>query len=143
MISELSIWAAQDALMELLAEHEALDVGGAAEVALDLGFPAAIAEQHVWLMGDVDGSLTFDLTGTKPSEDTFRFKVFCFATADDYEAVREKVKALATAVEDCLSSEDFAEVVPAWSVPTYRAESGTDGSRRQLCLEFTVECRCW
>lgn len=143
MISELSIWAAQDALMELLVAHEALDHGGAAEVALDLGFPATIAEQHVWLMGDVDGSLTFDLTGAKPSEDVFRFKVFVFAVADDYLAVREKVIALAAAVEDCLSSEDFAAVVPVWSVPTYRGESGTDGTRRQLCLEFTVECRCW
>ena len=129
MIEELGLWAAQDALMVALAAQPALDRGGADEVALDLGFPAAIEPKHVWLEGGADGKLTNELTGTKPSDETFTFSVFVYAQAgDDYAAVRDTVKTLARAVEDALASDTFAAAVPAWSIPEYRADAGTDGS---------------
>jgi hypothetical protein len=144
MIEELSLWAAQDALLGALADQEALDRGGADEVALDLGFPADIAPEHVWIDGGARGSLTNELTGTNPSDEQFRIKVFCFVqSAEGYDAARDRLKTLATAVEAALASDDFAAAVDSWTIPGFTLDSGTDGSNRQLCLELTVECRCW
>lgn len=144
MIEELSLWSAQDALLEALADQEALDRGGADEVALDLGFPTDIQPEHVWIDGGANGALTNELTDTVPSDETFRFKVFVFVqSAEDYAGARDRLKTLATAVEAALASSTFAAVVPSWGIPEYRLDAGTDGSNRQVCLELTVECRCW
>lgn len=144
MIAELHLWAAQDALLAALGDQEAYDAGGESEVALDLGFPSEIQPEHVWIEGGADGALTNELTGSQPSDETFRIKLFIFVSAaNDYAAVRDRLKTLATAAEAALASSAFAAAVPSWSIPTYRLDAGTDGSNRQLCLELSVECRCW
>ncbi len=144
MIAELNLWAAQDALLTALGAKEALDRGGAAEVALDIGFPVNVRPEHVWIAGEADGALESELTARGPSRETFRLDVFVFvAAAEEYAVLRDRLKTLATAVEGALASDGFAAVVPSWSVTQYRLEEGTDGTNRQLCLELTVECRCW
>lgn len=143
MIDELSLWAAQDALLAALKEQEALDVGGADEVALDLGFPTEIQTEHVWIDGEAEGTLSFELTGSKPSDETFQFKLFVFVQEGDYVTTRNRVKALGTACEAALASQTFGAVVDSWRIPQYRLGAGTDGSNRQLCLELTVGCSCW
>lgn len=143
MIDELGLWAAQDALLAALRAQAAFDVGGAGEVALDLGFPAEIQTEHVWIDGEAEGKLSAELTGPKPSDETFQTKLFVFVQADDYVTTRDRVKVLATACEAALASAGFAAVVDAWSIPRYRLDAGTDGTNRQLCLELTVECSCW
>jgi hypothetical protein len=143
MIDELNLWAAQDALLAALREQVAFDVGGAGEVALGLGFPAEIQPEHVWIDGTAEGKLSAELTGSRPSNETFQTKLFVFVQADDYVATRDRLKTLATACEAALASATFGAVVDSWSVPRYRLDAGTDGSNRQLCLELAVECSCW
>jgi len=139
MIDELNLWAAQDALLAALAEQEDLD-----DVTQSLGFPPNVEPDHVIIIGEADGSLTFELSGSEPSAETFRMDVVIYTQlAEDYAAVRDRLKGFAAAVERALASDGFAAVVPAWSIPTYRLEAGTDGSNRQLLLQLTVECRCW
>jgi hypothetical protein len=143
MIDELNLWAAQDALLAALKGQAAFDVGGAAEVALDLGFPAEIQAEHVWIDGEAEGKLSAELTGPRPSDETFQTKLFVFVQAGDYVTTRDRVKVLATACEAALASATFGAVVDSWSIPRYRLGAGTDGSNRQLCLELAVECSCW
>jgi hypothetical protein len=143
MIDELNLWAAQDALLAALKGQAAFDVGGAGEVALDLGFPTDIQTEHVWVDGEAEGKLTAELTGPKPSDETFQTKLFVYVQAGDYAETRDRVKALATACAAALASQVFGTVVDSWSIPRYRLDAGTDGSNRQLCLELTVECSCW
>jgi hypothetical protein len=143
MIDELTLWAAQDALLAALREQEAFDVGGAAEVAIGLGFPAEIQPEHVWIDGEAEGKVTFELTGSRPSDETFQTKLFCYVQAGDYDEARDRLKALTTACETALASATFGAVIESWSIPRYRLDAGTDGSNRQLCLELTVECSCW
>jgi len=143
MIEELGLWAAQDALLAALRAQAAFDVGGAAEVALGLGFPAEIQTEHVWIDGQAEGKLSAELTGAKPSNETFQVKLFVFASAGDYATTRDRVKALAAACEAALASAAFAIVVDVWNISRYRLDAGTDGTNRQLCLELTVECSCW
>jgi hypothetical protein len=143
MIDELRLWDAQDALLTALREQAAFDVGGAGEVALGLGFPTEIQTEHVWVDGEAEGKLSAELTGAKPSDESFQFKLFVFAQADDYVTTRDRVKVLARACEAALASSTFAAAVDSWSIPRYRLGAGTDGSNRQLCLELTVECSCW
>ena len=144
MIDELHLWAAQDALLAELAVQPALDRGGEDEVALDLGFPTSIRPQHVWIDGGANGTLSAELTGSRPSDETFRFKVIVFVqAAADYADVRDSLKTLAGAVEDALASDGFAAVVPSWSIPTWTLDSGTEDAKRSLALDLDVECRCW
>jgi len=143
VICELNLWAVQDALLAALRAQPAFEVGGAGEVALELGFPAEIQPEHVWIDGGAEGRLESELTGPGPSRETFQVKLFVFASADDYVTTRGRVQALATACEAALASPGFAALVAAWSIPRYRLEAGTDGTNRQLCLELTVECSCW
>ena len=143
MIDELHLWAAQDALLAALKDQAAFDVGGAGEVALDLGFPAEIQTEHVWIDGEAEGKLSAELTGPRPSDEAFQTKLFVFVQADDYVTTRDRLKALATACEAALASQVFGAVVDSWSIPHYRLGAGTDGSNRQLCLELAVECSCW
>ncbi len=144
MIDELHLWAAQDALAGgARATQEAFDVGGAGEVAIDLGFPADIQPAHVWIDGEAEGKLAAELTGAEPSRRDLPVKLFVFVQAGDYVEARDRVKALAAACEAALASAAFAAVVDSWSIPRYRLDAGTDGSNRQLCLELTVECSCW
>jgi hypothetical protein len=138
-IDSLKVWAAQDALLEALGDEDDLD-----EVAQGIGFPVNIAPQHVWISGDVPGSLSHELSGGNPSEETFLFTVVVYVQqADEYIAVRDSVKGLASAVVRALASSTFKAVVPSWTVPNYRLEEGTDGTHRQVSLSLTVECRCW
>lgn len=143
MIEQLNLWEAQDALLAALRAEPAFNVGSADEVAVSLGFPAQIETEHVWIGGEVEGELEAEITGPRPSAETFRLHVFIFVQAPDYEATRSRVQELAAACEAALSSDVFAAVVPARSIPHYRLEAGTDGSSSQLCLDLTVECRCW
>ncbi len=143
MIDQSNLWGAQDALLKALEKEADLDVGGAGEVALGLGFPADIEREHVWIGGDAEGELEADLTGRRPSEETFRMHLFVFAQAADYETARSRIQTLGAACESALASEGFAAVVPSWRIPQYRVDAGTDGSNSQLCLELIVECRCW
>lgn len=143
MSDDLNLWTSQDALLTALREQEAFDVGGAGEVALDLGFPAEIQPEHVWIGGDAEGKLSAELTGPKPSDETFQTKLFVFVQADDYVTTRDRLKTLTTACVAALASDTFGAAVDSWSVPRYRLEAGTDGSNRQLCLELAVECSCW
>ena len=139
MIEELSVWLAQDALLTALGLEDDLD-----DVAQGIGHPVNIEPKHVWITGEATGALAFELTGTKPSAETFRTTVVIFAqAADDYTVVRDVVKLLAAAVERALASATFGAVVPAWSIPDYRLEEGTDGKSRQVSLTLAVECRCW
>jgi hypothetical protein len=143
MIDELNLWGAQDALLAALKDQAAFDVGGAGEVALDLGFPSEIQTEHVWIDGEAEGKLSAELTGPRPSDETFQVKLFAFVQADDYVTTRDRVKVLVRACEAALASPAFGAVVGSWSIPRYRLGAGTDGSNRQLCLELTVECSCW
>lgn len=144
MSDELRLWAAQDALLAALKLQEAFDVGGADEVAVDLGFPTEIQPAHVWIDGGAEGKATDEVTGQPtPSDETIQVKLFCFAQADDYVATRDRVKALTTACFGALASATFGSAVDSWGISRYRLDAGTDGSNRQLCLELTVECRCW
>lgn len=143
MTGELRLWAAQDALLAALKDQAAFDVGGAGEVAVDLGFPAEVQPAHVWIDGGAEGKATSELTGPKPSDETIQVKLFCFAQADDYVTTRDRVKALTAACFAALASATFGAAVDSWNIPRYRLDAGTDGSNRQLCLEFTVECSCW
>ena len=144
MIEELRVWAIQDALLAAFGEQEAMDAGGAHEVALDLGFPAEIQTEHVWIEGGAEGSLTFELTADMPSDESCRMKVFVFVQmAGEYVDVRARIKTLAAAVVAALGSGGVAAVAPSWSVPGYKLDAGTDGSNRQLCLELSVEFTCW
>ena len=143
MIDELHLWAAQDALLAALREQAAFDVGGAAEVALGLGFPTEIQTEHVWIDCEAEGKLSAELTGAKPSDESFQFKLFVFVQADDYVTTRDRVKALTAACFAALASATFGAAVDSWNIPRYRLDAGTDGSNRQLCLELTVECSCW
>jgi hypothetical protein len=144
MIEELHLWDAQVALLAALEVQPVLDRGGAGEVALDLGFPTSIQPQHVWIDGGASGQLACELTGTRPSDETFQVKVFVFVQmAADYADVAARLKVLSRAVGDALASSGFAAAVGSWSIPQYRIDAGTDGSNRQLCLELTIECSCW
>jgi hypothetical protein len=144
MIDELNLWAAQDALLAALAEQAAFDIGGAGEVAIDLGFPRALQPRHVWIDGGATGRLTAELTAAKPSDESFTLSVFILVvTGDTYADARTSLIPLAKAVEDALASERFAAVVPAWSIPSYTVDSGTDGTNYQVALKLDVECRCW
>lgn len=143
MIDELRLWAAQDALLAALEGQAAFDVGGAGEVALDLGFPAEIQTEHAWIDGEAEGKLSAELTGPGPSDETFQVKLFVFVQAGDYAETRDRLKVLARACEAALASPAFGTVVGSWSIPRYRLGAGTDGTNRQLCLELTVECSCW
>jgi len=140
MIEELNLWAAQDALLAALGEQP-----GLAGVPCEIGFPASIQPDHVWIDGAASGSLGNSLSGaTSPSDETFRLTVIVYTQrGDEYAAVRDRLKGFAGAVEDALASPTFAAVVPAWSVPAYNLDAGTDGTHRQLSLELIVECRCW
>ena len=138
-IASLRVWAAQDALLEALGDEDDLD-----DVAQGIGFPVNIEPQHVWITGEVTGSLSDELTGGNPSAETFRLTVVVYVQqADEYIAVRDTVKGLAGAVASALASNTFRAVVPAWTVPDYRLEEGTDGTYRQVSLSLAVECRCW
>jgi len=143
MIDELHLWAAQDALLAALKGQAAFDVGGAGEVALGLGFPTEIQTEHVWIDGEAEGKLSAELTGTKPSDETFQVKLFVFVQEGDYVTTRDRLKTLASACEAALASQAFGAAVDSWSIPRYRLGAGTDGSSRQLCLELAVECSCW
>jgi hypothetical protein len=145
MIEELTLWQAQDTLLDALKALEVFDQGGPTEVTVDLGFPVNIMPNHVWLAGDAEGTLEAELSGeSQPSAETFRFSVFVFSQWAGTEAeAREHLKVYARGVEDALASEAFRAVVPSWMIPRFRLESGSDGTNRQLCLELVVECRCW
>ena len=113
-------------------------------MALDLGFPAEIQPEHVWIDGDAEGKLSAELTGPKPSDETFQTKLFVFVQADDYVTTRDRLKTLATACEAALASDRPS--APSSTRGASRAtgsSAGTDGSNRQLCLELAVECSCW
>ena len=141
MIEDLNVWAAQDALLAALLRQDSLK---ADEVACELGFPATIEADHVWISGEAAGSVAWELSGSKPSAETFRLSVFVFsAHAEPYADVRNRLVTFAPAVEDALEDAGFVAVVPAWSIPEYKLDAGTDGTKRQLCLEIKVECRCW
>lgn len=139
MIEDLNLWAAQDALLAALAEQDDLD-----DVAQSLGFPKNVEPDHVIVTGEATGSLAFELTGAQPSAETFRLTVVVYTQrAEEYVEVRDRLKGFAAAVERALASAGFAAVVPAWSIPDYRLEAGSDGTNRQLSLAIVVECRCW
>lgn len=140
MIDELNLWAAQDALLTALEAQPSL-----ADVATGIGFPKNIQPDHVWIAGVASGSVVTELSGDQaPSDETFRLKVLVYAQrADDYTVVRDQIKYLVRAVVGALSSDAFAAVVPAWTISAYELDEGTDGQKRQLALELTVECRCW
>ena len=140
MIEDLSLWNAQDALLTALVAQP-----GLAGVPCEIGFPANIQPDHVWIDGAASGSLDSSLSGaTSPSDETFRLTVVVFTQlADEYAAVRDRLKGFVSAVEDALASATFAAAVPSWSVPAYNLDAGTDGTHRQLSLELIVECRCW
>jgi hypothetical protein len=141
MITDFNLWAAQDALLDALNDQAALQPEA---ITVELGFPASIQPDHVWIGGEALGSLAWELSGPKPSAETFRLSVFVYVQrAEPYADVRTRLKTFAGAVEDALESAKFAAVVPAWSVPEYKLDAGTDGTNRQLCLELVVECRCW
>lgn len=144
MIEELGLWAAQDAIVAAVKAQEAFDAGGAHEVPVDLGFPADVQPEHFWLEGGAEGSLTNELTGTTPSDETDRIKAFLYVQSPgDYVDVRDRLRALARAFEDAMRSDAVAVVVPSWSIPNYALDAGTDGTNRQLVLELTLELRSW
>lgn len=139
MIQDLILWDAQDALLDALDDQSALT-----EVPCELGYPVNIQPDHVWVGAQAAGAVAWELSGPRPSAETFRLGVFVYTQrAEPYDEVRDRLKKFAGAVEDALESAKFAAVVPAWSIVNYKLEAGTDGTHRQLCLEIDVECRCW
>ena len=141
LIENLSLWAAQDALMVALAAQEVLQT---AEVAIDLGFPVNIERDHVWIEGGATGRLDNELSGGSPTDETFRFSLFVFTQrAEEYVEVRDRLVTFAGAVGSALASATFAAAVPSWTIGAYTLDAGTDGTNRQLCLELVVECKCW
>ena len=144
MIDELRVWAAEDTLLAELERQEVFDVGGADEVALGIGFPSNVEPRHVWITGNATGSLDDELSGGAPSQETFRISVVIYVQApEEHAVVRDAAKQLAGGVEAALGSAAFRAVVPAWTLPDYRLEAGTDGTNRQVALTLVVECRCW
>jgi hypothetical protein len=141
MITDFNLWAAQDALLDALNDQPALQPE---DITVELGFPASIQPDHVWIGGESSGAMSWELSGTKPSAEMFRLSVFVYTQrAEPYPDVRSRLRTFAAAVEDALESDKFAAVVPAWGVPEYKLDAGTDGTHRQLCLEIVVGCRCW
>ena len=140
IVAALKLWAAQEALKVALAEQPEL-----ADAATGLGHPVNVEPDHVWIAGGATGSLVTEMSGdTAPSDETFRLTVVVFTQlADEYDEVRDRLMGLAAGAEGALSSAGFAAVVPAWTIPDFRLEEGTDGTYRQMSLELIVECRCW
>jgi len=139
VIEDLNLWAAQDALLSALGDEDDL-----LDVAQGIGHPVDIEPQHVWITGEATGALSQELSGGGPTAETFRLNVIVYAqAADDFTAVRDTIQLLAAAVERALGSEAFTAVVPAWDIPEYRLEEGTDGTNRQVALSLAVACRCW
>ena len=134
------MWAAQDAFLTALGEQAALG-----DVAKGIGHPVTIEPDHVWITGRVSGKVDAELSGsTAPGDEEFRLTVVVYTQlADEYTVVRDRLKGFADAVGAAMASPGVAAIVPAWTIPDYQLDEGTDGTYRQLALELTFACQCW
>jgi hypothetical protein len=134
------MWAAQDALHTLL---------GAAtwpgRVAVDMGVPARLEPDHVWLSGEVDDwSAEYRTSGLRAKDESFALRVHVYSTRlGGYADARDRVRELGEVVEDTVADNYTltGTVMLAKIVRSVVEESiGEDGRARAVLLTMWVEC---
>jgi len=129
--------AAQDALKAALVS----ELGG---ITVDLGFPATLLEEHVWIEGNADGEPEYDLSNGVKSSTSFTLTVSAIEEfAADYDETRARLKVMWDAVTQAVLSlaPSLANHVEfgKWSVREGRTPAGT----RQLGFFRDVDLFFW
>lgn len=134
------IWEAQDALYAAL---EGATYPG--RVSVDLGVPARLETDHVWVSGEVDDwSADYRTSGLAAKDESFTIRVHIYSTRlGGYLDARDRVRELGQVIENAVTADYTLDgtVMLAKITRSQLEESITDeGRSRGLLLTFWVEC---
>lgn len=139
------LWAAQDALYDIVRDAVRLGKDGR----LTLGTPVDFeAPEMVWVSGEVDNwSTDYQVSGLGAKDETFTLRVgiACAHLGTDYRQTRLRVEQIGTQVEDALAGEPTLRgVCELARVASFRLEDTLMTDRtRGVGLVIYVECRTW
>lgn len=138
------LYDAQDELKSLLIG--APDLAG---VPKHLGTPIKLdtLREVVWISGEVEEwNQEYRVTGLQAKDESFTIKVHVLVTkSGDYEATRNRARALAAAVEETISANytlnDTVELaqIRAGAVE----EARLDDRQHQVLITLYINCRAW
>jgi Cdc6-like AAA superfamily ATPase len=129
----------QDALK--LALESELSAG----IPADLGFPAALLEEHMWIDGSADGDPDYDLSNGVKSGVVISVTISAIEQfAADYDDARTALKVMWDAATDAVAALATAGTVDHVEFAKWQVREGrTAEGRRQLAFSRDVEFTKW
>ena len=137
------LWASQDALLNLITTTLAADPD-TDKVAVELGTPTQVKDEHVWISGEVnDWDQSYTVSGLRQKDERYSIRI-CIAVQRlglNYAAVRDRAKAIGDLIEDAIHDDyTLGGVVMLSQIkPASLEEALVGDKKRAVGLNIDVE----
>jgi hypothetical protein len=143
--------AAEDGLEAAIIAQAALPANPLAGVAFRVGDPGSgVRPEHVWIVEEADAEQVSDLSsqetpaGGREENFSLRVRVLVSRSGDDWEAIRNRLTALAAEVETAVAdNRTLGGAVEDCEVERIQRQSGASETGRAGLVTIYVKARAW